>query len=200
MACVCRANFIEVNNVCYQTCGINAYIFNGNCICLTGFVFVGQECVRSCPLNQAINPVTNSCIQCVTQGHFIDNSICRCASTFVMTTNGCQACPPNSTPSPQTFSCTCNSGFQLVNNQCVPTVTCLPPQLLINGVCICPTGRALNPANNLCVPCQPNFIRNNVCVCPVPLVLTNTGCTALNCPPNSQLNPQTNTCQCLAGF
>ena len=65
--CVCNTNYIMVNNICYLSCGRNAYIKDGQCSCIPGYSF--SQTARVCTQIQ-------------------DNGII-CGSNFIVVNNVC---------------------------------------------------------------------------------------------------------------
>lgn len=173
-------------NICYR-CRLGEVVSNGQCViqnqCDPSFVWNGVRCV--CPANTI--EVNNFCFaSCGGANGYLVNGVCVCLNGFTLVNGQCISitCPPNSTPNSQ-GNCICNSGFTFISNQCVR---------------ICPNGQGISTINLGCIQCNAlgSFVENFICRCSAPFFLTVSGCQS--CPPNSQYDPITRSCSCLAGF
>ena len=95
------------------------------------------------------------------------NGECKCINPIQVLYEGqCHnplTCPPNSYFNPLTYSCLCNQGYRLVNNNCL-SITCGPNSHNLNGICICNPGYYM--INGQCKSCGNNEIFNGIeCIC-----------------------------------
>ena len=158
--CECAPTYYLIDGVC-GTCPVGS-VYNSN----------SQTCSISCPSNSQYNEllgqcvcfsgyhmdlINNRCIRDCPEGQRMVNKECKCINPNQVLYEGkCHnplTCPPNSYFNPITFSCLCNQGYRLINNNCV-SINCGPNSHNLNGICICNTGYYL--INGQCKSCNNN--------------------------------------------
>ncbi|CAI5489143.1 unnamed protein product [Closterium sp. Naga37s-1] len=227
--CTCNTGYQMVNGQCVvpnpctgYTCPANSACSNVNgvatCTCNTGYQMVNGQCVglsassplHCLPASCAVLPITSD----------------------VNVPNPCTGytCPANSACSNVNgvATCTCNTGYQMVNGQCVvpnpctgytcpansacsnvngvATCTCNAGYQMVNGQCVVPnpcTGYTC-PANSACS----NVNGVATCTCNTGYQMVNgqcvvpNPCTGYTCPANSACSNVNGvaTCTCSAGY
>jgi len=164
--------------------------------CPSGYFISNGYCV-TCPVNSVYNTNTQSC-DCVS-GFFINQfGICT------------PKCGTNEVYDTKSMSCVCLEGLGRINGACTicPSGTqaladgsgcsfCGPNQILVDGVCACQPGYAINSAQ-VCIICSniPNgFLLNGICsVCPKTTVYDGFG--GCKCPDGKVLQGNICTSQC----
>ena len=211
-----------VNNVCFFTCGRNAYIRENQCLCIPGFALsqITQTCTEiqtigvTCGINfvvvgnrcvcrQGYGLVNNSCVICPANSDLSSNGQCICRNGFTLhaQTLSCNPeCPLNSNRNAQGV-CICISGLVLSVNQCIPQNFGCPPTQVWNGQrCICQAGLFPDFNSGNCSFCNSvdRMVQNGICTCSRLFFPTLDGCSA--CRNDSLYDRTTRRCLCNNGF
>ena len=148
--CVCNQGYIKVNNICYPSCGANAYVINSQCSCIPGYVF-------STSVNQCIQQSSISC----RPNYVAVNGVCICPSGYGIINNNCLVCPANSYVN-NNGQCTCNTGYTLDASNLRCNLDCMANAYRNSfGQCTCNNGFYMQ--NNVCIPqgrCQGILVWN----------------------------------------
>lgn len=137
------------------------------------------------------------------------NGSCQCITGYYYNLKGvCEQqlnCPINSYFSPHSYCCICNSGYTLVNNQCLLTPLCPVNSYYLNGNCYCNNQFVLIRANITCAQCNVNEIYNGYeCNCKIGYVKNSNGvCTPkyiITCEANMVYDYFYQLCLCKPGF
>ncbi len=201
-------DFYFINETCTTCPEKQSFNYDTNrCECESGFYVINGACGK-CQDGWEYNPVTSCCFwknPCYAHEVLVNN-VCQCATGYTRDSNGfCEPisfCPAFSTYSPASGCCTCNSGYNVQNSQCVPQIQCIENSYLKNGLCYCNEGYALMRNIIQCRKCTANEIYNGEdCVCAIGYARDSTGICAkknlvLTCGANEAYDAFYKTCLC----
>ena len=161
---------------------------------------------NSTPSSHVIQPkptfTNSSSVTCPLNSYDNGLSTCVCNTGYYFSGQGCiqgTPCPANSTRQAD-GSCKCDAGLTNYNGFCskCPFGALWSSQ---SNTCIfvCGQNSIYNTSVGSCV-CNPGYgLQDGQCqICPSNYFISNGFC--VTCPINSQINPRTNSCDCLPGF